>query len=97
MYLGPKFLIVLSKKEGDPTFLFPTPIPFLAKSKPILKKSLVIKQPPPDIHGIPYLSEAIYKPSSKPAASTADKTQSLKVLPLTFSTINPTTSVFADL
>ena len=95
--MGPTLKIVLSKNDEDPTFLFPTPIPFLAKSNPIRKKSLVIKQPPPDIQGIPYLSDAIYNPSSNPAASTTDKTQSLKVLPLTFSIISPTTSVFADL
>ena len=49
----------MSKNFSDPTFLFPTPRPFLENRSPYLKKSLEIKHAPPEIHGIPNLSVPI--------------------------------------
>ena len=97
MYLGPLLLIVLLKKVLEPIFFPFIPFPNLEKSKPILKKSLVIKLPPPDIHGVPNLSVPIYNPSSNPVASTVSNSHCLKLFLLTFSTISPITSVLADL
>ena len=97
MYFVPVFLRVLSMNKGEPTFLLFTPCPFLENNKPNLKKSLEIMQPPPEIHGIPYLSVPMYRASSKPAASIASINQFRSGFPLTFSTKIPITSVFADL